>query len=163
MISGLHLDSNVFKGAERSFWAIGAANVVAPMTLGFLAGGLILARHPDELLPGVTKGEFMAAVGISVSMKALPVLSAILGEMNLHGRRVGNLASSGTLVFTPYSSPGLVNPSGDTKTSLSTRSGFRAAKVQAIRPPIELPTMLARDTPNRSINSIRTSTLRRSV
>jgi Kef-type K+ transport system membrane component KefB len=92
MISGLHLDSNVFKGAERSFWAIGAANVVAPMTLGFLVGGLILARHPDELLPGVTKGEFMAAIGISVSMKALPVLSAILGEMNLHGRRVGNLA-----------------------------------------------------------------------
>lgn len=92
MVSGLHLDANVFKDAERSFWAIGAANVVAPMTLGFLAGGLILARHPDELLPGVTKGEFMAAIGISVSMKALPVLSAILGEMNLHGRRVGNLA-----------------------------------------------------------------------
>ena len=92
MISGLHLDSNVFKGAERSFWAIGAANVVAPMTLGFLAGGWILARHPDELLPGVSNGEFMAAIGISVSMKALPVLGAILGEMNLLGRRVGNLA-----------------------------------------------------------------------
>ena len=43
------------------------------------------------------------------------------------------------------------------------RSEFSAAKVQAMRPPIELPTMLARATPNRSINAIRTAMLRRSV
>jgi Kef-type K+ transport system membrane component KefB len=94
MISGLHVDPDIFNGKERGFWPIAAASVVGPLTLGFLAGGWILARHPDELLPGVSKGEFMAAIGISVSMNALPVLAAILGEMGLLGSRVGKLALS---------------------------------------------------------------------
>ena len=36
--------------------------------------------------------EFLAAIGICVSMNALPVLGAILGEMGLFGSRIGNLA-----------------------------------------------------------------------
>ena len=92
MISGLHLDPDIFNGNERGFWPIAAASVVVPMTLGLLAGGWILARHPDELLPGVAPVEFMAAIGICVSMNALPVLAAILGEMGLFGSRVGKLA-----------------------------------------------------------------------
>jgi K+:H+ antiporter len=92
MISGLHLDPDIFTGNERGFWPIAAASVVVPMTLGLLAGGWILARHPDELLPGVAPIEFMAAIGICVSMNALPVLAAILGEMGLFGSRVGKLA-----------------------------------------------------------------------
>lgn len=92
MISGLHLDPDIFNGNERGFWPIAAASVVVPMTLGLLAGGWILARHPDELLPGVAPIEFMAAIGICVSMNALPVLAAILGEMGLFGSRVGKLA-----------------------------------------------------------------------
>jgi Kef-type K+ transport system membrane component KefB len=92
MISGLHLDPEIFSGNERGFWPIAVASVVAPMALGLLAGGWILARHPDELLPGVAPIEFMAAIGICVSMNALPVLAAILGEMGLFGSRVGKLA-----------------------------------------------------------------------
>lgn len=92
MISGLHLDPDIFNGNERGFWPIAAASVVVPMTLGLLAGGWVLARHPDELLPGVAPIEFMAAIGICVSMNALPVLAAILGEMGLFGSRVGKLA-----------------------------------------------------------------------
>jgi Kef-type K+ transport system membrane component KefB len=92
MISGLHLDPGVFSGNERGFWPIAAANVAVPIVLGSLAGFRILVRHPDELLPGVTYFEFMAAIGICVSMSALPVLGAILGEMDLLGRRIGHLA-----------------------------------------------------------------------
>jgi Kef-type K+ transport system membrane component KefB len=92
MISGLHLDPGVFNGNERGFWAMAAANVAVPMVLGSLAGFWILVRVPDELLPGVTHFEFMAAIGICVSMSALPVLGAILGEMGLLGRRIGHLA-----------------------------------------------------------------------
>ena len=92
LISGLHLDPGVFNGNERTFWPIAIGNVVAPMALGLLAGYAILARHPDELLPGVSPVEFIAAIGICVTMKALPVLGAILGEMNLFGTRIGNLA-----------------------------------------------------------------------
>ena len=62
------------------------------MTLGCLAGGWILARHPDELLAGVSSVEFIAAIGICISMNALPVLGAILGEMGLLGSRIGHLA-----------------------------------------------------------------------
>jgi Kef-type K+ transport system membrane component KefB len=92
MVSGMHLDPRVFSGKERAFWPVVIANVVVPMALGCAAAAWILARHPDELLPGVTRIEFIAAIAICVSMKALPVLSAILAEMNLLGRRIGTLA-----------------------------------------------------------------------
>jgi hypothetical protein len=39
--------------------------------------------YPEELLPGVSPAVFIAAMGISLSMTAFPVLAAILGEMNL--------------------------------------------------------------------------------
>ncbi len=92
LISGLHLDPSVFTGKERAFWPIAAANIAVPMTLGCLAGYWILVRHPEELLPGVSVPEFMAAIGICVTMNALPVLAAILGEMGLLRSRIGNLA-----------------------------------------------------------------------
>ena len=92
LITGLHLDPSSFRGEVRTFWAIAVANVVIPMTLGCLAGCWILMRYPEELLPGISRAEFVAAIGICVSMNALPVLGAILGEMGLLGRRIGNLA-----------------------------------------------------------------------
>ncbi|MBV9286529.1 MAG: cation:proton antiporter [Hyphomicrobiales bacterium] len=92
LTSGLHLDPGVFSGNERAFWPVAAANVAVPMTLGSAAGYWILANHPEELLPGVNAVEFSAAIGICVSMKALPVLGAILGEMNLLGRRIGHFS-----------------------------------------------------------------------
>jgi Kef-type K+ transport system membrane component KefB len=92
LISGLHLDPSVFNGKERTFWPIAVGNVAIPMILGLLAGYGILARHPDELLPGVSPVEFVAAIGICITMKALPVLGAILGEMDLFGTRIGHLA-----------------------------------------------------------------------
>jgi Kef-type K+ transport system membrane component KefB len=92
LISGLHVDPVIFNGKERVFWPVATANVVFPMTLGCLAGYWILARYPEELLPGVSPAVFIAAMGISMTMKALPVLGAILGEMNLLGSRIGQLA-----------------------------------------------------------------------
>jgi len=92
LISGLHLDPGVFRGNERAFWPVAVANVAVPMTLGCVAGAWILARHPDELLAGISCIEFIAAIGIWVSMNALPVLGAILGEMGLLVSRIGHLA-----------------------------------------------------------------------
>jgi Kef-type K+ transport system membrane component KefB len=92
LISGLHVDPVIFDGRERVFWPVATANVVFPMVLGCLAGYWILARYPEELLPGVSPAAFIAAMGISLSMTALPVLGAILGEMNLLGSRIGQLA-----------------------------------------------------------------------
>jgi Kef-type K+ transport system membrane component KefB len=92
MISGLHLDPGFFNGGQRGFWVMAAANVAIPLGLGSLVGYWIIVRHPNELLSGVTYFEFMAAIGICVSMNALPVLGALLGEMGLLGRRIGHLA-----------------------------------------------------------------------
>ena len=92
LISGLHLDPAVFSGKERAFWPVAIATIACPMALGCLAGYWILSRYPEELLPGVSPAVFIAAIGICVSMKALPVLAAILGEMGLFGSRISNLA-----------------------------------------------------------------------
>ena len=71
--------------------------------------------------------------------------------------------SAGTSGALSYSKPGLAKPSGDSSTSLSTRAGCVAAKVQAIRPPIELPISVARATPRRSISAATICMLRASV
>ena len=92
LISGLHVDPAIFNGKERVFWPVAAANISFPMALGCLAGYWILSCYPEELLPGVSPAVFIAAMGISLSMTALPVLGAILGEMSLLGSRIGQLA-----------------------------------------------------------------------
>jgi Kef-type K+ transport system membrane component KefB len=92
LISGLHLDPTVLSGKDRAFWPVTIATIACPMILGGLAAYWILARHPEELLPGVSPAVFVTAMAISVSMKALPVLAAILGEMGLFGERISHLA-----------------------------------------------------------------------
>lgn len=92
LISGLHIDPAIFNGKERVFWPVAAANISFPMLLGGLAGYWILALYPEELLTAVSPAVFIAAMGISLSMTALPVLGAILGEMNLLSSRIGQLA-----------------------------------------------------------------------
>ena len=92
LISGLHIDPAIFNGKERVFWPVAAANISFPMILGCLAGYWILALYPEELLPAASPAVFIAAMGISLSMTALPVLGAILSEMNLLSSRIGQLA-----------------------------------------------------------------------
>ena len=91
LMSGLHVDPAIFNGKDRVFWPVATANVSFPMILGCLAGYSILL-YPEELLPGASPAVFIAAMGISLSMTALPVLAAILGEMNLLSSRIGQLA-----------------------------------------------------------------------
>jgi Kef-type K+ transport system membrane component KefB len=92
LITGLHLDPEAFRGSGRSFTTMAAARLVVPVALGCMTGLWILGRHPEELLPGTSPVEFAAAVGICSGMTALPVLGTILRDMNLLGKRFGNLA-----------------------------------------------------------------------
>jgi Kef-type K+ transport system membrane component KefB len=92
LITGLHLGPDIFRANGRAFSAVDAANVTVPTGLGCLAGYWILARHPEELLSGISPAEFAVAVGICTGMTALPVLGAILREMDLLGHRIGHLA-----------------------------------------------------------------------
>jgi Kef-type K+ transport system membrane component KefB len=63
-----------------------------PSGLGFGAGLWIASRHPEEIGPHITIIQFAEAIGICTGVTALPVLGAILNEMGLLGRRMGNLA-----------------------------------------------------------------------
>jgi Kef-type K+ transport system membrane component KefB len=92
LITGLHVASGTFSSSDRKFWTLAVANVLVPMSFGCLAGYWILTRYPEELLPGVNRVEFIAAIGIVVSMKALPVLGAIVSDMGLLGHPIGHLA-----------------------------------------------------------------------
>lgn len=92
LITGLHLDFGVFNRSARTVGAVVLANVIAPATLGCLAGFWILQRHPEELPTGVSWSEFTMAIAISAGVTALPVLGAILREMNMLPTRIGQLA-----------------------------------------------------------------------
>ena len=92
LITGLHLGPDILRDNGRMFSAVAAARVMVPAALGCLAGFWILARHPGELPPGISPAEFAAAIGICIGTSALPVLGAILREMDLLGSRIGHLA-----------------------------------------------------------------------
>jgi Kef-type K+ transport system membrane component KefB len=92
LITGLHLGHDILRDNGRIFSAVAAARVIVPTAIGCLAGFWILARHPEELPPGISSAEFAVAVGICTGMTALPVLGAILREMDLLGSRLGHLA-----------------------------------------------------------------------
>jgi Kef-type K+ transport system membrane component KefB len=92
LITGLHLGSDSLRDNGRLFSAVAAARVAVPTFLGCLAGYWILVRHPEELPPGINPAEFAAAVGICIGTSALPVLGAILREMDLLSTRLGQFA-----------------------------------------------------------------------
>jgi Kef-type K+ transport system membrane component KefB len=91
-ITGLHVDTEIFRGGSRSFAAIAAASVAVPTLLGIVGGLVIGLRHPGELGEHADLVRFSCAIGICVGVTALPVLAAILGEMDLLGDRIGDLA-----------------------------------------------------------------------
>lgn len=90
-ITGLHLEPRAILHRGRAFLAMSTASIVIPMIGGFLAGLWIVAHNPAELLAGVNVVAFAVAIGICVSVTALPVLGAILREMDLLGHRIGDL------------------------------------------------------------------------
>ena len=92
LITGLHFEARIFSTHGRAFAAVAAARITIPTALGVLAGFWLLAHHPDELLPGIGATDFAAAIGICIGMTALPVLGAILREMNLLNSRIGHFA-----------------------------------------------------------------------
>jgi Kef-type K+ transport system membrane component KefB len=91
-VTGLHLEPKSILGRGRAFVVVSSASVVVPLIGGFLAGLWIAAHNPAELGAGISPVGFAVAIGICVSITALPVLGAILREMNLLGLRVSDHA-----------------------------------------------------------------------
>ncbi len=91
-VTGLHLDPADFLGRGRSFAVVAGASVAVPTAAGFFGGLWIITHQPAELIGGVNPLAFATAIGICIGVTALPVLGAILREMDLLGRRIGNYA-----------------------------------------------------------------------
>ncbi len=91
-ITGLHLDVDTLRGRGNAFAAIAAASVVIPTALGVATGLLLAIRHPGELGPRGDLFTISTAIGICLGVTALPVLGAVLREMDLLGQRIGSLA-----------------------------------------------------------------------
>src|SRR5260370_28652616 len=91
-VPGLHLDPADFLGRGRSFAVVAAASGAVPTAAGFVGGLWIITHQPGELMGGVNPLAFATAIGICIGVTALPVLGAILREMDLLGRRIGNYA-----------------------------------------------------------------------
>jgi Kef-type K+ transport system membrane component KefB len=89
-VTGLHLEANAFLGRGRAFALVATASVAVPTAAGFLGGLWIAASHPTELGAGIGPIGFAVAIGICIGVTALPVLGAILREMDLLGRRIGS-------------------------------------------------------------------------
>jgi Kef-type K+ transport system membrane component KefB len=91
-VTGLHLEPRAFFGRSCAFGMVAAASVAVPTAAGFLGGLWISARQPAELGEWVGPTGFATAIGVCIGVTALPVLGAILREMDLLGRRIGDLA-----------------------------------------------------------------------
>ena len=91
-ITGLHLEPTAISRGGRAFAFVAGASVAVPTIAGFFGGLWLAAHNPAELGEGVDPIGFATAIGISIGVTALPVLGAILREMNLLGQRIGDLA-----------------------------------------------------------------------
>ncbi|MGE5268393.1 MAG: cation:proton antiporter [Thiohalocapsa sp.] len=91
-VTGLHLDPQSFLGRGRGFALVAGASVGVPAAAGFLGGLWIAAHQPAVLGVGVNPVAFATAFGICTAVTALPVLGAILREMNLLGSRLASYA-----------------------------------------------------------------------
>jgi Kef-type K+ transport system membrane component KefB len=86
---GLELDPKLLRGRGASSFAISAAGILVPFTLGALCALEIFAT---QAAPGVRKASFTLFMGIAMSITAFPVLARILSERKLIRTNLGSIA-----------------------------------------------------------------------
>ena len=88
-VTGLHLETGQLRGRGRAFLVLGVGSTALPAIAGAVVGLPLALAHPELL---GTDATFAAAVGIAAGVTALPVLGAILREMELLQQPLGRLA-----------------------------------------------------------------------
>lgn len=91
-LSGLHVGAGQMQGMRRVALSAALGCVLVPLVLGVAAGAGLGAMLPSLIGEAATLGQFAIAVGVSMAVTALPVLGAILREMELADTTVGRLA-----------------------------------------------------------------------
>ena len=90
-VTGLHLDLARLRGRVKAVCVLAGASLVVPFVAGLGSGAWIASR---DALASVHPLGFMLAIGICTSVTALPVLGAILRELDLLSYHIGQLALS---------------------------------------------------------------------
>jgi Kef-type K+ transport system membrane component KefB len=91
LITGLHLDLTKLRGRAAALGVVAGASLVVPFVAGLGCGIWIVTRDP---LASTHPVVFIFAIGICTSVTAMPVLGAILREMDLLSHHLGQLALS---------------------------------------------------------------------
>jgi Kef-type K+ transport system membrane component KefB len=86
---GLELDPKLLRGRGASSFAISAAGIFVPFTLGALFAWRI---YENQSGPGVAKSSFVLFMGIAMSITAFPVLARILTDTKLIRTKMGSVA-----------------------------------------------------------------------
>lgn len=91
-LTGMHLDGGEMLHKNGSNLGIGLASMLVPFAGGALLGWWSLDHLPGLAGEKATMGAFIIAMGLCVSVTALPVLGAILHETGLIRHDLGRLA-----------------------------------------------------------------------
>lgn len=91
-ITGLHIDTDSFRNRGAAFALIAGGSVIIPTVLGILGGWLIGVRHAAAVGDKGNIFVFSLGIGICLGVTALPVLAAILREMDLLGQKIAGVA-----------------------------------------------------------------------
>ncbi|HTA89675.1 MAG TPA: cation:proton antiporter [Polyangiaceae bacterium] len=86
---GLELDPKLLRGRGASSFAISAAGIFVPFSLGALYALHIFAEQAGA---GVPRSSFTLFMGIAMSITAFPVLARILAERQLIRTNLGSIA-----------------------------------------------------------------------
>jgi len=90
--SGLHLDTAGLRDSARRLGPMAAGSMGLPLLLGLGAGFWIAAAWPEAMGARGDRVGFAISVAICVAVTALPVLAAILRELNMIEGRMGQTA-----------------------------------------------------------------------
>lgn len=91
-VSGLHLDLGRLRGKAAGLAPVAIGSFALPFLLGLALGAWIAAAVPGAVGPRGGPVTLAVAIGICIAVTALPILAAILREMDLIGTRLGQVA-----------------------------------------------------------------------
>lgn len=92
-LTGLHLDPDDLRGYGKTASAAAIGSVLVPLLMGALAGLWLANAVPSAVGANASPLVFALAVALCTAVTALPVMGAILREMELHDMPLGRLAA----------------------------------------------------------------------
>ncbi|MBF0109510.1 MAG: cation:proton antiporter [Magnetococcales bacterium] len=90
-LTGLHWQTAELKPMGRRFAWMSVSSFLVPCLMGIVTGWLLVGMYPETLGSEAGPWQFAIAIGLSISVTALPVLGAILREVDLMEHPLGRV------------------------------------------------------------------------